>query len=64
MKISAVKEAIAEAERFLEKAKKVRPYVEENYPQASSYAVDGADTAACKRSSLDLSKALSKMRQS
>ena len=64
MKMSAVKEAIVEAERFLKRAKKLRPYVKDDYPQESSYAAEGAESASCKRASMDLTRSLAKMRQS
>ena len=59
MKISAVREAISEAERFIKRAKAIK---EEQF--ARGEATWGALSASCKRSSLDLSRALAKMRAS
>ncbi len=56
MKHSNVKSAIAEAERFLKRAKKLIP---DDYGKVST----GENAAACKRASLDLTKALAKMRR-
>ena len=57
MRYYDVKNAIAEAKRFIEKAGNVR-----SQPN-SSYVEPGADSAAAKRASLDLTKALAKMRR-
>lgn len=59
MKISAVREAISEAERFIKRAKMLK---EDQYLRGETPW--GALSASCKRSSLDLSKALAKMRAS
>lgn len=62
-----LKEAIAEAERFLEKAKAVKwerrqiaggLYGDKTYPY-----VDATKTAAAKRASMDLTRALARMRK-
>jgi hypothetical protein len=59
MKIADVKEAIKEAERFIKKAKEVR---ESTWAKGDVHT--GKGSASCKRASLDLAVALSKMRRS
>jgi len=58
-------EAIAEAERFLAKAKAVR--WEKHIHQLSNHVwytpIDTTQTAAAKRASLDLTRALARMRK-
>jgi len=53
-----LKEAVAEAERFLRRAEKVRS----NEKWNKGIADYGTASAACKRASMDLSKALSRLR--
>ena len=60
MKIDNVIAAIAEAERFLKRARLVRNEAGKN----TIFAMNGANAAACKRASLDLTRALAKMRMS
>ena len=60
MKIDNVIAAIAEAERFLKRARLVRDEAGKN----KIYAMAGANSAACKRASMDLTRALVKMRRS
>jgi hypothetical protein len=57
MKNKNVLTAIAEAERFLIAAKKVH---ESRW--SKGFAEGGINAAACKRASLDLTRALAKMR--
>jgi hypothetical protein len=77
MKDDAIKEAIAEAERFLKKARQIgkddvqqmfeNPFAMEGESKWSYHKVKGTSpttSAAIRRSSLDLTKALAKMRQS
>ena len=59
MSPDALKEAIAEAERFLRAAKKAA----KGAKPGDAYLDPGAATAAAKRASMDLSKALSSMRR-
>ena len=59
MNIENLNEAINEAERFLEKAKVVREKV-----KVDNYVFYGCkQTGALKRASMDLSRALSKIRR-
>lgn len=64
MKTEDVKEAIREAERFIKKARKIHDV---GWTDCSGkkqvYLKCGADAAACKRSSMDLTRALAKMRR-
>jgi hypothetical protein len=62
MKVVDLKEAINEAERFLIRARKINPHVTQE-GKVCSWIDSGADPAACKRASMDLSRALSKMRR-
>lgn len=50
-----LEEAMAEARRFLDKAEKLTPVLESNYIVK--------EHAACLRSSMDLTRALAKMRK-
>ena len=62
MEIETLKRAISEAERFLHAARRVRMYPvmgDENRKRI----VAGAQVAATKRASLDLSKTLADLRQ-
>lgn len=66
MKIKNVVIAVAEAERFIDKANDAlaRQHAEQaatNYKH--EYWVQCQENAACKRASLDLSRALSKLRR-
>ncbi|MDD4390233.1 MAG: hypothetical protein PHW03_05455 [Eubacteriales bacterium] len=64
MEIAAVREAIKEAERFIQKAKKVKQMTFSNGEKSTVYTEYGSESAACKRASMDLTKALAKMRKS
>lgn len=65
MKMAAVKEAIAEAERFIKVAKQVKEQKETFYDGTTITIIPhGAIPAACKRASMDLTRALAKMRRS
>ena len=65
MKMAAVKEAIAEAERFIKKAKNVKEDAwKDKFGNVHKFNPSGASAAACKRASMDLTRALAKMRQS
>jgi len=55
MKPDALVDAIEKAKEFLRRAKKVST--------TTSYVKSGAEAASCKRASLDLSRALAKMRK-
>jgi hypothetical protein len=57
-----LREAIAEAQRFVSLAKKVKPSVYEG-KESPDYVERGPDAAAAKRASLDLTKALARMRK-
>lgn len=63
MKTTAVKEAIDEAKRFLEKALPVVAANERQgtYDREQCYA--SVVNAACKRASMDLTRALARMRK-
>ena len=64
MKMPAVKEAIAEAEKFIKRAKNVKEYTwKDSSGITHRHILMGADPAACKRASMDLTRALSKMRR-
>jgi len=65
MKMAVVKEAIAEAERFIKAAKKVKDKKVTNIC-GDTYSIieTGAIPAACKRASMDLTRSLAKMRRS
>ena len=56
-------EAINEAERFLRKAKKAKSGVHKNEYGSIEFASQ-SDTAAVKRASMDLTKALAAIRRS
>ena len=60
MKIALVKEAIAEAERFIRKAKEVKE------PKGCSFGIAerGINSSSCKRASMDLIRCLTRLRQS
>lgn len=64
MQMSAVKEAIADAERFVKKAKKLEVYTCYDGTKLPKEAEIGVRAAACKRASMDLTRALAKMRRS
>ena len=59
MIIDDLREAMLEAERFLKKAKAVR-----NIVQGAGQYSYSKETAACLRSSMDLTRSLSKLRSS
>ena len=63
----ALKEAIAEAERFLKKAKAVKwEKRETSFLDGTTYGytyIDTRLTAAAKRASMDLTRALARMRK-
>ena len=59
MNIKAIEEAMKEAMRFLEKAEVARKKATRD-----KYAFDGCkETAACRRASMDLTRALVKIRK-
>ena len=58
MEIEKVKEAIYEAERFVTKAKLAVKRVE-----GQKYFYVSKETAACRRSSMDLTRSLAEMRK-
>jgi len=63
MNIKTVRNAVAEAERFLERAKEVEKKVKE-YPDCDGYIFFVCkETAALKRASMDLSRALTELRR-
>jgi hypothetical protein len=65
MKMAAVKEAIQEAERFIKAAKKIKETTcKDCFGIVRKFDPYGADAAACKRASMDLTRALAKMRRS
>lgn len=59
MTIKAINEAIAEAERFLITAKAVRY----SWDEKDLYGAPQQLNAACKRASMDLTRALARMRK-
>ena len=59
MKLEAFDKAIAEAKRFLNEAAKVKVDRNLPYPHVVEYT---AETGSVKRASLDLTRALAKMR--
>ena len=61
MKLSKVRNAVAEAERFLERAKEVETEV--IYPDYPDYRGGTKRTASLKRASMDLSRALTELRR-
>lgn len=67
MKVKDVQEAIGEAQRFIAKAKACLWHQGEDqkaYPDDDcEYWEPSAETAACRRASMDLTRALSKMRK-
>lgn len=68
MKISAVKEAIKEAERFIKAAKKIQTGTAwdaktGSYVPSKDYIEIGKDSGACRRASMDLTRALAEMRK-
>ncbi len=65
MKAEALEKAFEEAERFIELAKKVE-IVHDKYANGKPYVHVKdytKETAACKRASLDLTRALAEMRK-
>jgi len=73
MKLENVQKAIAEAQAFIDEAKALleEKHIERDWvggrfvetTRESEYTVSGAKNAAVKRKSMDLTRALSKMRQ-
>ena len=68
MKVEALREAIAEAERFIEIAKKVKTetYYGRGPTKGQSYELvctNTRESAACKRASMDLTNALVRLRK-
>lgn len=63
MKLDNLDKAIQEAERFIEKAKVARESRQPSTYAPSIYYFRGLESSACKRSSMDLTRALSKLRQ-
>ena len=57
MNPATLKRAVAEAQRFIAVAKAVKVYPERNYLDTSK------ETAAAKRASMDLTRALAEMRK-
>ena len=65
MEVKTLQNAIAEAERFIQAAKKVE-IIREKFLNGKPWfhiKTQTKETAACKRASLDLSRALSEMRK-
>ncbi len=62
MKVENIKEAIAEAECFLRRARAVIQLKEHGMPNHPYITTDGKTAAACKRASMDLTRSLAKMR--
>ena len=65
MQVEALKKAMAEAERFITAAKKVE-IVHKKFEDGTSYdhlKYCSKEAAACKRASLDLTRALAQMRR-
>ena len=60
LSIDALNEAIAQAERFQNLALKARDHLEE---AASCSFLGNKDTAACRRASMDLTRALAELRR-
>jgi len=64
MTYEGLQTAIAEAKRFLEKAKELeqsfKKYPEQTWYHAPQYSVK---SAACKRASMDLTRALARLRK-
>jgi len=61
MTITKIAEAIEEAGRFIEKAQKARTWMEQNDPMCMG--LGNQYTAACRRASMDLTRALADMRK-
>jgi hypothetical protein len=60
MKIDYINIALAECHRFIRVAEKAAKAIEEN---GSRYYFGGPATAACRRASMDLTKALADLRR-
>lgn len=60
MKPGQLEDAVEEARRFIAKAAEVRPPRDD---RMSPYAEPGPEVAACKRASMDLTRALAKLRR-
>lgn len=60
MKLENVKEAAEEAERFI---KKYNDYIFAEQTKHASWSMTPKESGALKRASMDLTRALSKMRQ-
>jgi|GEM_PF-1290197 len=63
MRLSRLNIAIEEAERFLKKAKEVRKQVKFTNDVVDGLSTPSMQVAACKRSSLDLTRALAVLRR-
>ena len=61
MKLEALETAMDEATRFLAKAYEVKNYLKVGSP---AYITGSKETGACKRASLDLTRALAELRKS
>jgi hypothetical protein len=59
-----LKAAIAEAERFLKIAKAVNVYETTYLNRKTLHVESGKNAAACKRASMDLTRALAEIRRS
>ena len=60
MRLGLLEEAVEEAKRFIAKTQEVKAPRDD---RLSPYAEPGPEVAACKRASLDLTRALAKMRR-
>jgi hypothetical protein len=65
MTYGALYEAIVEAERFLQRAKKLRLMVKDSYQglHSKTYLSYGSDSSAVRRASMDLTRALARLRR-
>lgn len=63
MRLDTINEAIAEAERFLKKAKAARKQAQEEKPGFYANTATGPVASATKRASMDLTRALVPLRR-
>jgi len=66
MNVKKIDEAIAEATRFIEKAKQAKKRIKLEYPRAGDDfdpCMSSKETAACKRASMDLTRLLTNLRR-
>ena len=66
MTIEQIKHALAEARRFIEAAGVARNRITASFPSPKAWAygsVSSPETAACRRASMDLTRALADLRR-